>query len=96
MNSPELCPFCHNTSVAPGRYFLWDAYGGPGFEPGEIQISKLKKAVTNTCATIEETAKACVHCGKVWGEIDLDELRRLLRKHGSDDCKTRLSFDLNR
>lgn len=95
MNLPELCPFCHNTSVASGRFFLGDVYGPPGFEPDEIHLSPLRKAVATSWAILADRAKACVHCGKVWGDLDLDQLKNLFRKYGTDESKARLTFDLS-
>jgi hypothetical protein len=94
MNSPELCPFCHNTSVASGRFYGGEDASGSSFEPEDIQLSALRKVVVSACAEVVERSKACVHCGKVWGDLDLARLRAVFRKYGTAEAKARFSFDL--
>jgi len=36
---------------------------------------------------MRENARACLHCGNGWGELDVHELRELFRKHGTMRAK---------
>ncbi len=69
---------------------LGDAYGAY-FEPEAIRVSRWRKVTSiGTSVPLKEEARACFRCGKVWAEVEPQELQALLAKCGSDELKAKL------
>ena len=89
MNPSQKCPFCAGTRVVCGR-LVADDYGGY-FEPDQIRVPGWRKATgIGTTVPTKPEAGACLHCGKIWGELDPADLEKLLSKYGADELKARL------
>ncbi len=83
MNPTEKCPFCGGTQIVHGKMVAED-YGGY-FEPDQIHVSGWRKVTgIGTSVPTKPEAKACLECGKFWGDLDPAELRRLLAKYGAE------------
>ena len=93
MQSPETCPFCHEAAVVHGHTHnggYWSA-----FTPHDLVLSAWKRFMDNVQTPMKHNANACVVCGKVWGELNVDDLRKVLRTYGTAEARTRHSRDLS-
>jgi hypothetical protein len=86
MNPSEKCPFCASPRIVSGKMVAED-YGGY-FEPDGIRPPGWRKATgIGTCVPTNAQSRACLQCGKVWGELDPAELQNLLSKYASGEPK---------
>jgi hypothetical protein len=87
MNLPEQCPFCGNRRVAKGSFHTGEAYAGL-FLADDLQFAGWRKFLgALPTVPVDKEAKACLHCGGVWGHLDLGHLHKAISRWGSDELK---------
>ena len=92
------CLSCNSDRIVVGQVNLHRAgkphplsIVAPAFTPNELQ----KKHMWPPGLRIEPESGAClcVDCGLVWTSVHNEDAEKTLRKHGSDELKSRLGWE---
>ena len=92
------CLSCNSDRIVVGQVNLHRAgkphplsIVAPAFTPNELQ----KKHMWPPGLRIEPESGAClcVDCGLVWTSVHTGDAEKTLRKHGSDELKSRLGWE---
>jgi hypothetical protein len=83
----ERCPRCGLSTAIAGRMVLSNKSGTHRFEPGRFATFRW----WGRAPACSSDVRACLGCGLVWTQLDPEELRAFVGKHGGPEAKDRLS-----
>jgi hypothetical protein len=84
----DQCPKCDAKTVVAGR-FQGMEQRGKFFEPTGMRFFNFR--LSGRGVSCPGPVRACLKCGHVWTQLEPEDLRTFIDKHGSVDTKHKLS-----
>jgi hypothetical protein len=84
----QQCPFCGSAAIVTGSLLLGGDY--PNFNLDEMS-RKFWRLYWPRLPFARE-AEACAQCGKVWGQMEVERLRKNVQAYGTDELKRRVGL----
>ncbi len=90
MTPPDQCPFCGSDKVLPAEFKdKGEGYTSLCFREVK-EFPWWKYGHETRDVSYDRSAHLCFQCGKLWTQFNLNEARKLIQEHGSDQLKAQL------